>query len=379
MTPRTQHPASHRPFAFLRKELDARVDKGYISTIKSADGLCMYNYTKKCVDEDAWDEFTLIATGLILDTIGGSIVAHTIPKMFEISDEEKTDVQAALIEVTEKIDGDMVLLFWDGHTWRIATKDGFEGATYNWAKAFLRVYNFDSLTKGDTYILEAVCGGSRGIIPYATNKMHMITSYNMYGFENFINVTKQAAYKLGIETPARYYQHTVRELCTLAQALPLTQEGFVVRFNSGTRVRITGHAYQKAVDSIAEITPLNVWGAMLADLSLSELLGNIPVPYTVDFHLMVHCVKQRLLHLIDEIVDSYSNVKDMTDRELGKSLKELPESVRNFMFPYRLYKGNLLENERVRIKLFDQVRPDANILKGYKPSRQLRKVQLRAA
>jgi RNA ligase len=114
------HPARLMPFEALLAGLKRAVAAGLVCRRWSA-GLSLYVYTPRCVYEDAWDEFTLLARGLILDEAAGAVVATPFPKFFNVG-ERHGAVPDLKFEAFEKLDGSLIICFWHDGKWRAATK-----------------------------------------------------------------------------------------------------------------------------------------------------------------------------------------------------------------------------------------------------------------
>ena len=61
-------------FDRLVEELDKNVELGYINT-KTKGDLTLYDYSNTCTYERAWNDATRISRGLVLDKVGGRVVA----------------------------------------------------------------------------------------------------------------------------------------------------------------------------------------------------------------------------------------------------------------------------------------------------------------
>lgn len=95
MSSNYQHPAccyvSQHSFDELVSELDKRIAEKLIHRT-DCDNLSIYNYSKDCQFGHSWDEFTIMARGLILDLKNRCIVALSFPKFFNASEKEGAGV-----------------------------------------------------------------------------------------------------------------------------------------------------------------------------------------------------------------------------------------------------------------------------------------------
>ena len=93
------HPARQIPFTALMAGLERARGLGFVHRrVNAAAGLQLFIYTPRCVYDDGWDEFTVMARGLILDEAAGQVVATPFPKFFNVG-ERRGDVPDHLAAV----------------------------------------------------------------------------------------------------------------------------------------------------------------------------------------------------------------------------------------------------------------------------------------
>lgn len=99
------HPARQMPFTALLAGLERARGLGFVHRrVNRAAGLQLFIYTPRCVYDDGWDEFTVMARGLILDEVAGQVIATPFPKFFNVG-ERRGDVPDLPFEAFEKLDG----------------------------------------------------------------------------------------------------------------------------------------------------------------------------------------------------------------------------------------------------------------------------------
>ena len=120
------------------------VDKGLITERfhNKFPNLAIYNYTKKCQYEMAWNCLTLQCRGLILDHDKKEIVARPFPKFFnleeikEFAPEEYPKEQPS--QIFEKYDGSLGIMYvLPNGDIRIATRGSFHSDQSDWANMHL--------------------------------------------------------------------------------------------------------------------------------------------------------------------------------------------------------------------------------------------------
>ena len=110
-------------------------------------GLSLWIYSSSCVYDDLWDEFSLMARGLILHEGRREVVATPFPKFFNAGERQGTTTDGTTtsgtttnatvpdgpFEAFEKLDGSLVILFRFDGRWRTATKGAFASEQARWA------------------------------------------------------------------------------------------------------------------------------------------------------------------------------------------------------------------------------------------------------
>jgi RNA ligase len=64
----------------------ARVEQGLIKR-KEHGHLALFHYSEECMYSKKWDEFTMMARGLIIDTTAMKLVATPFPKFFNYGEQ----------------------------------------------------------------------------------------------------------------------------------------------------------------------------------------------------------------------------------------------------------------------------------------------------
>ncbi|MBP3954380.1 hypothetical protein J8F10_03625 [Gemmata sp. G18] len=115
------HPARMMAFNDLWCGLQRAVAEKRVKENVGADGLRLYCYAESTVYDRAWDEFTMLARGIILDPVAKRVVATPFPKFFNVG-ERLDSIPDLPFETFEKLDGSLIILFHHGGEWRTATK-----------------------------------------------------------------------------------------------------------------------------------------------------------------------------------------------------------------------------------------------------------------
>jgi RNA ligase len=359
------HPARQMPFDTLMAGLERARGLGFVHRRLSAEaGLQLFIYTPRCVYEDGWDEFAVMARGLIVDADAGRVVATPFPKFFNVG-ERRGDVPDLPFEAFEKLDGSLIIVFHHAGRWRAATKGAFESEQAVWAQARLDAADLSALAPGGTYLFEAVYPENRIVIHYPEPALVMLAAYDDGGRELTYEEVIGVCAALGWRAARRYEFASIADMVSHAASLPRDDEGFVIRFSNGLRLKLKGAEYRRIHALISRCTPLAMWEAMAAGDDLGAIRRDLPEEFWTDFDDIVRLLSGSLSALEAKVATVAQSVAHLSDKELGLSLSSLPADARPYVFGYR--KAGAVTG-RFRESMMRSLRPTGNALPGYTPS-----------
>jgi RNA ligase len=263
-------------FPDLIAGLDAAVAAGMVNRKDDpTTGRAIFVYTARCTYEDAWDGFSLLARGLILHPASETILATPFPKFFNAGERGRA-IPDLPFEAFEKVDGSLVIIHWHQGRWRAATKGSFDSEQARWAEARLSITDTTALIPGTTYLAEAVYPANRIVIHYDVAELVLLGAYASSGDELTGGQLAEVASALGWRTAKRHAYQSFAALVTDAHGLPGTQEGFVVRFSDGSRLKCKGDEYLRLHAHKEGCTPLAIWEALATAGVLRDNQGESP-------------------------------------------------------------------------------------------------------
>jgi RNA ligase len=271
-------------------------------------------------------------------------------------------------DVFEKLDGSLIIIFHHAGRWRAATKGDFASAQALWAQARLDAQDLSALVPGTTYLAEAVYPENRVIVRYAEPALVLLGAYTEAGEEAETDALAMVAGRLGWRLPERHSFSSISDLILHARALPREQEGFVLRFADGTRLKVKGDEYRRLHALISRVTPLAVWEAIANGDDLVAIRRDLPEEFWSDFDAIVRSLEREQNDLLTRIAGVAQSVASLSDKELGLNLGTLDPELRGFVFTYRKTGGDLLKTDRARQSVLRAIRPTGNMLAGYVPS-----------
>jgi RNA ligase len=262
--------------------------------------LTIWNYTEKVQYEALWDEVTLSCRGLVTDD-RAVVFARPFKKFFNI--EEGKHIPTSSFDVYEKMDGSLIIVFWYNGGWVVASRGSF---TSEQAVAASKIF-FDKLDHnfsiGITYLFEFTAKWNRIVVDY--------------GDED--NLTLLGAIRTDDETEATYEQlemiargancdvvkryDGIKDYSTLKGIIKDNQEGFVIRFSNGDRMKIKGEEYLRLHKVMTNLSTTAVWEVLSNGGSMDDLLKDVPD----EFYDKIKDYEKSLIVQFNKMEEEYQN------------------------------------------------------------------------
>ncbi|MBP9089616.1 2'-5' RNA ligase [bacterium] len=367
------HPARLFDFDQLIDGLKEAHAKKLVLESSNEDGLLLYVYSSKCVYDQVWNDFTLLARGLILDPRAGKVVATPFPKFFNLGESGGVWPTGAF-DTFEKVDGSLIVIFHHNGRWQCATKGAFYSAQALWARARLNEVDQSLLLPGTTYLAEAVYPENRIIVQYQQASLIMLSAYDEAGVEVNYESLQDLTDQIGWRMARRFHYDSLHALADSARALPRDQEGFVVRFSDGSRLKVKGDEYLRLHALLSKVTPLALWEKLAAGDDLDAMRRDLPEEFWSDFDQIRSQLENNLAQLINRVTAFARSIDGLSDKELGLRLGDIESDVRPFIFSYRK-EGAQFPGARAKESLLRVIRPTGNSLHGYTPCSALNLLQ----
>ena len=249
------------------------IDDGYISVNKHPElDLFIYNYTPKTQFDKKWTKYTLMCRGLILDG-EGNIVARPFKKFFNIEEVSKSSIpKKSSFEVTMKMDGSLGILYWSNGLPYISTRGSFISDQSKKATEILYSkysHLFNTLNKNVTYLFEILYKENRIVVDYGNleDLILIATIDNKTGKDLSIIDT-------GFTPVKRYYD--INDLTILKSMENDTDEGFVVKFKNGFRIKVKFDEYKRLHRILTNVSTRNIWEYLKEGKGLNEIIDRVP-------------------------------------------------------------------------------------------------------
>lgn len=284
------------------------LDAGWVVRQKHPEApLYIYNYTAGAQYERVWNDTTLACRGLILDE-DYRVVARPFAKFFNYEEHQPETLPQEPFEVFEKMDGSLgILYFWEGSA-RIATRGSFDSEQARVANEMLHgqyAQALPHLCPAHTYLFEIIYPENRIVVDYGA--AHMLV---LLAVVNTATGAELPLPDIGFPVVARYDGMT--DVQAIRQLHEDNREGFVLRYQSGLRVKIKFAEYVRLHRTITQMSSIKIWEHLCDRQPLEALLEDVPD----EFYQWVHRRRDALLQAFEAIeAQARSEYKVLDDRK----------------------------------------------------------------
>ena len=240
--------------------------------------LTIWNYSEKVQYDSLWDDITLQTRGLVTDD-KGSIVARPFNKFF--NDSEKKHTPTPEFDVYEKMDGSLGILFHYEGEWVLATRGSFTSDQAVKGFEMLRKYDYQKLHKDYTYLFEIIFKENRIVVRYDYEDLILLGMINtetgyevdLYGEGSDVRL-KNMINNLGFKVVRKY--DGINDYSILKGMIKDDEEGFVVKFSNGNRMKIKGKTYLYLHKIMTNISTTSVWEMLSEGRDVLEIIKDVP-------------------------------------------------------------------------------------------------------
>jgi len=240
--------------------------------------LTIWNYSEKVQYDNLWDDITMQTRGLVTDD-KGNIVARPFKKFF--NDSEKKHTPTPDFDVYEKMDGSLGILFYYEGEWVLATRGSFTSDQSVKGFEMLQKYDYQKLHKDYTYLFEIIFKENRIVVQYPYEDLillgmiHTKTGYevDLYGEGNDVRL-KNLITNIGFKVVRKY--DGINDYSILKGMIKDDEEGFVVKFSNGDRMKIKGEEYLRLHKIMTNVSTTTVWEMLSEGRDVLEIIKDVP-------------------------------------------------------------------------------------------------------
>lgn len=325
----------------LIEKLNKYFEEGFVyKQVHPTLPLTIWNYSEKVQYENLWDETLLMCRGLVTDN-DGKIVARPFKKFFNIEEGKHTPTEE--FEVVEKMDGSLGILFNYKGEWVFATRGSFTSDQSVKGVEMLKNYDYNRLHKGYTYLFEIIYNENRIVVRYDYEDLVLLgminteTGYEVDLYNEGVNIRfKSTVENIGFKVVKKY--DGIKDYTTLKGMIGDNEEGFVVRFSNGDRMKIKGEEYLRLHKIMTNLSTTSVWEVLSNGDNIDDLLKDVPDEFYRKIKEYVGNLKYGFYHISEYCGKShdYFRYGKYNDVHPEPTKKEFAEYVmKNCHPPYR--------------------------------------------
>ena len=349
------------------------VNRENVTMFKSpCNRLIGFDYNRAATYSRDWDNITMTARGLVFDS-NGNIASRSLDKFYNLGEPEVGGIEGLPKGVSwialEKADGSMISSFNYSDEQFFMTRGSFVSSQAIWAKDW--AYNnlrIDLMDKLMTYVFEGIYPQNRIVVDYGTTEeLRLIAVRNPITGEFMpYDLMVKEAEKIGCGVVKKLPFKTIEEIVEHCKTLPMTEEGYVIRFDNGLMVKIKGEEYCKIHRIISHVTPLSFWRSIDVKTFTvpSEFLVNLPEEFKSDISELVNLTETQHKSELQRLYALAATVPEfMSDTEGKKQRYQYVHSMYGDDWYHVL---NLLNGKEfmVRDGIHRLLRPTRNIIDG---------------
>jgi RNA ligase len=290
--------------------------------------LVMLHYKESAVYDNEWPTFAKMCRGIILDMNDRKVLAYPFDKFFNLGQMPETNYEILKdkkeFEVSEKLDGSMIILFQDPSTGEyVATTTGsFESEHGKFATSIIPE-SVKQLKWVEEYTLmfELISSQFRIVIDY--RKKNYPEGLYLIGARSKLSnrlltysEVAEIATLLGVGCARTYTFDSLDTLIAQTESMGVLDEGFVIRYPDDLMVKVKGPAYLKAHRFISQLSDKHIL-EVVAEGVEDPLIEVCPDEFRSEVIEKVAYFKRRKLDLLNDCYKYFSEAPKDTRKDFA--------------------------------------------------------------
>jgi RNA ligase len=179
-------------------------------------------------------------------------------------------------EVFEKVDGSLGIVFNYKGEWIIATRGSFTSDQAVKGKEMLGRLKMDKVPQNLTYLFEIIYPENRIVVDYGSQeKLVLLGAIEVgSGIEISRHTLEYFASEIGSDIAKSY--NGIKDYSVLKDMVKDNEEGFIVRFSNGDRMKIKGQEYLRLHKIMTNLSTTAVWDVLSNGGNFENLLKDVP-------------------------------------------------------------------------------------------------------
>ena len=302
--------------------------------------LTIWNYSETVQYNEKWDEITIMSRGLVTDD-KGNIVARPFKKFFNL--EEKKHTATTDFEVYSKMDGSLGILFNYNGEWIMATRGSFTSDQSVKGFEMLQRYGYKNLKTEYTYLFEIIYSDNRIVVQYPFEDVVLLgiietktgREVDLYDGDEDIRL-RNMINNLGFRVVEKY--DGISDYTTLSSMIKDDEEGFVVKFSNGNRVKIKGREYLRLHKIMTNVSTTGIWEILSNGDNFDEVLKDVPDEFYQKIKSYVLELESNYTYVLEESKKLYNgfysefNHQEISKKDFALWVMKQDEHLRPILF-----------------------------------------------
>lgn len=350
-----------------KKELQKMMTAGYVVCQTSPwDDYKIYNYTKQCQYDRAWNKITLQCRGLILDS-NFNIIARPFPKFFNMEELPPVDVEKRLqteYEVFKKMDGSCGIMYYSEalKKHRIASRGSFNSEQAIEANKILDEMMEKDPTLNDrlkshyTHMFEIIYPNNRIIVNYGDKRELVLLG--AVGIMTGVEASIDSDYikSLGFEIVESYKGN--KDFEYLKSLNTDNEEGWVIKFSDDFRMKIKYAEYCRIHALVSGVSTKAVWNCLKNGDNFNKYMSEVPEEFytwirarAFEYNLEYKRIEIEILEMFNNYVSEFSYPSENNKKHFALWVQDnLPKKDHGVIF-------NLANGLDYSKFIWDRIRP----------------------
>lgn len=232
----------------------------------------LYNYTANAQWSRTWNEVTINARGLVVEAGTGEIVGRPMRKFFSPTGQE---IPPGTVEVSEKLDGSLGIIYFYEGKWQITTRGTFNSGQAAMGAKLLSELGGPVPGAGTlTWLVEIIYPENRLVVDYEGARGLFLVAAVQTATGRSLPLSQ--AQKLWPGRSAEVFQFENAEDAIKAPARG-GREGLVLHFTeTDERMKLKYPEYVRIHKIVTEVSELRVWESLVAGDDIIKTLDGVP-------------------------------------------------------------------------------------------------------
>lgn len=298
--------------------------------------LTIWNYSQTVQYNNLWDYHVLIpqCRGLVTDDMTGEIVGRPFKKFFNQDQNRHTATKD--FDVFTKEDGSLGIAFNYKGDWILASRGSFTSEQAVWAAEYCNdnlVHGVAAMfDKSLTYLFEIIYRNNKIVVNYGDYEgLILLGAINTKtGDELSYDALLEYSYFFDVVKKWDGYS----DYNVLKTLIKNNEEGFVIRFSNGDRMKIKGDEYLRLHRIMTGVSTTSIWDVISTGGDMECLLKDVPDEF---YDKIKEAVRDLTVRFGNIKKDYFQHYLDITGRVISTDRKAFAEEAKRYSHPAILF------------------------------------------